>query len=239
MDETTKQPLEAPKVDEGNTDDYVKLSKDEYASLKDADTKRRWQSTENQRLSAVAEVVRDNSKFFKIYATDKSKAEFVASQRWYANAKEMNDYLETYYKDHPEEKKQLSEDDLYEKFEVKQQEKEAKKALNSFLKEKGIEKTSKLGKSFMEEIEDYMEWKRWTEEMIEKASNKIYALVKWTPQFVEDLAKTRASVIWAWGMWASARKWWVSEGESTSAWQNYKQNHVWSIQDFVKTKLNK
>ena len=184
-----KQPLNLDGQENPNQEEKVELSKTEYERLQNAEKSWKSSTTEAQRLSAVAEVVKDNSKFLKIYATDKSKAEFVASHWGYGSAKEMAEYLEKYYDEHPDEKKAPSEDDLYEKFEAKQEEKEAKKALNSFLKEKGITKDSKIGKEFMDEVEDYMEGKKWTETKIEKAISKAYSYVKGIGKFSEELEK--------------------------------------------------
>jgi hypothetical protein len=166
----------------------VKVPKQDYEKLKDADSKWRGQSSENQRLAALAEVVKDNTKFYKLLSTDRAKADFVA-QHYGMNSDQMKETLDKYYNDHPDEKKAPSEDDLYEKMSAKQDEKEAKKSLNSFIKEKGFAKDTKFGKAFMEEVDDYMDGKKRTEETVDRASRKAYAYIKGLGKFTEELEK--------------------------------------------------
>lgn len=101
----------------------------------------------------------------------------------------MKETLDVYYAEHPDEKKSPSEEDIYEKISAKQEEKEAKKSLNSFIKEKGFTKDSKFGKAFMEEVDDYMDGKKRTEETANKASSKAYAYIKGLGKFTEELDK--------------------------------------------------
>jgi len=121
-------------------------------------------------------------------ATDHKKAEFVASH-YGMDVEQMKATLDKYYEENPDKRTAPSEDDLYEKMSAKQDEKEAKKTLNSFIKEKGFTKDSRFGKAFMEEVEDYMDGKKWTEETIDKASSKAYAYIKGLGKFSEELEK--------------------------------------------------
>ena len=225
-----KQPLADVKAKD-EWEESVTLTKSDYDKLKDADSKRRGQSSENQRLAALAEVVKDNTKFYKLLSTDRAKADFVA-QHYGMNSEQMKETLDKYYNEHPDEKKAPSEEDLYEKMSAKQDEKEAKKTLNSFIKEKGFSKDSKFGKAFMEEIDDYMDGKKRTEEIVDKASRKAYAYIKGLGNFTEELQKVESKLPWAWTIMAWARKWAPDLAVMNSKRQQHKATGN-SILDFV------
>lgn len=227
-----KQPLDQETTNE--VSDKIEISKDEYERLENESKSWKESTKEAQRLSAVAEVVKDNSKFLKLYQTDKAKAEFVASHRG-KTASELNEQLTEYYNNHPEEKTAPSEEDIMAKREMKQQEKDSKKILNSFIKEKWIEKTSKLGKEFLAEVEDYMDWKVRKESTIEKAISKAFTIVKWLPEFQQAYNRTQSQLQWAWSMQARATRPSSSEWQ-TSAYEQWKSNRFSSIQDYVNKK---
>ena len=182
------------KTEETTEVEEIKLSKDEYEKLISDSKNYKASSSEAQKLAAFKEVHQDNTKFYKYFETDKAKAQYIAEAYGYGNANDLKAYLDDYYKEHPEERKGYTEDEIIEKLEAKQEEKEAKKVLNSFFKEMDVKKESKIGKAILEEFNDMMEGKKWTTENVEKYSEKALQIVKNTGDFAEEFNKAKRAI---------------------------------------------
>lgn len=213
----------------------ISISKADYDKLMSDSENYKASSKEAQKLAAFAEVHKDNTKFYKYYDVDKSKASYIAEQYGFDSADALKSHLDDYYKNHPEEKVAYSEDELMEKFEAKQEEKEAKKALNSFFKEQDTTKDSKVGKAILDEFNDLMEGKKRTVDNVEKYAQKALNIVKSTGKFAEDLYKTKAKLAGAASASIGGRKMTLDK-TSSSALQAYKSRNPGSIFDAIKNK---
>ncbi len=154
----------------------VRASEDLKSSTKEA-----------QRLSAIAEVSKDNKNFFKYYRNDKRIANEIAKHFGYEDAKTLHEVMVEHYGD--DNIAGISEKDIDTRASKVVDQKLAKTALSSFIKEKKMGK--EMEKEFMEEFNDLLGGREMSEELVEKYTKKARTLLRNTPKFMEKYANTQ------------------------------------------------
>lgn len=178
----------------------VELSKEEYDKLI-SDQKRLWDvetqlkasTKEWQKLWWISKVATDNSKFIKLYKSDKKQAEEVAKHFGYT-AKDFYDAVVREYWDNSGDGIEM--EDVDERVQHGIEKGLAEKTLQDFKEKYWIK--GKLENSFSEEFNNLMEWKEWTSDEVLKQSKRALKLVSDTAEFQEEYNKSNSRLAWAW-----------------------------------------
>lgn len=179
-------------------------SAEEYEELRE---KYNASTKEAQKLSWISKVAVDNTKFIKLYNSDKRQAEEVA-KHFGRSAKELYDEVKAEYWD----SETLDAEDVDARAEKIANKKFAEQSLKDFKEKYGI--SWKLDKSFTNEFNGLMEWKDWESEEVIKQAKRALKLVRDTDEFQAELNKANSRLAWA-GITGSTR---ADKGWSTEKW---------------------
>lgn len=177
---------------------------EEYEELKgkyNASTK------EAQKLSWIAKVAVDNTKFIKLYNSDKRQAEEVA-KHFNRTAKELYDQVKAEYWDSG----WIDVEDIDERANAIANKKFAEQSLKEFKEKYGI--SWKLEKTFNSEFDWLMEWKDWESEEVIKQAKRALKLCRDTDEFQEALNKANSRLAWAWITWSTR----ADNSDSKDSW---------------------
>ena len=195
---------ESPKT--YTAEEYEELERKYNASTKEA-----------QKLSWISKVAVDNTKFIKLYNSDKRQAEEVA-KHFGRSAKELYEQVKAEYWDGGS----IDVEDIDERAEAIANKKFAEQSLKDFKDKYGI--SWKLDKTFTGEFEWLMEWKDWESEEVIKQAKRALKLVRDTDEFQEALNKANSRLAGAWitGSTRADKVW------STDKWPyaNWKENEA-------------
>lgn len=185
-------------------------SEEEYNELakKYSDTQEQLKAStkEAQKLHWISEVATDNTKFFKLYRSDKKQAEAVAKHFW----KDAETLYKEIKNEYGEQDPWIDMDDIEAKAEEIADRKLAEKTVDSFKKEFGI--SWKFEIAWKEEFDNLMDWKKRTSEEVLKQAKRAIRLVKDTNEFQEQLQKANSRLAGAWITWSSkSENWWTKE----------------------------
>lgn len=155
-------------------EEYEELERKYNASTKEA-----------QKLSWISKVAVDNTKFIKLYNSDKRQAEEVA-KHFGRSAKELYDEVKAEYW----ESESIDVEDIDKRAEQIANKKFAEQSLKDFKEKYGI--SGKLDKTFMSEFEWLMDWKDWESEEVIKQAKRALKLVRDTDEFQAELNKANS-----------------------------------------------
>lgn len=181
-----------------NDENSVTLSKEEYDKLRQTEEDYKASTKEAQRLRWIADVSVDNSKFLKLYETDKKMAKAVA-EHFGRDVEELYEAVADSYG----EKNGISKEDVAKQAKEIAEKTLAKQNLETFVKKYGIE--GKLEKVFREEFEGLMENKTWTPEEVDKQCKRALRLVRDTEEFQKALEENGSKLAGA-GATGNSRK---------------------------------
>ena len=163
---------ESPKT--YSAEEYEELERKYNASTKEA-----------QKLSWISKVAVDNTKFIKLYNSDKRQAEEVA-KHFGRSAKELYDEVKAEYWN----SESVDVEDIDARAEKIADKKFAEKSLKDFKEKYGI--SWKLDKTFTNEFEWLMEWKDWDSDEVIKQAKRALKLVRDTDEFQAELNKANS-----------------------------------------------
>lgn len=172
---------------------------------------------EAQKLHWISEVATDNTKFFKLYRSDKRQAEDVA-KHFGRSAKEFYEAIKEKY---GESNDWIDIEDVEAKAEEIADRKFAQKSLESFKKEYGID--WKLEKVWKTEFDGLMDWKEWKSEEVLKQAKRALKLIRDTDEFQAELDKADSRLAWAGITGGSKSDWKGSEPKGVYAKYKEKQ----------------
>ena len=172
---------------------------------------------EAQKLHWISEVATDNTKFFKLYRSDKRQAEDVA-KHFGRSAKEFYEAIKDKY---GESNDWIDIEDVEAKAEEIADRKFAQKSLESFKKEYGID--WKLEKVWKAEFDGLMDWKEWKSEEVLKQAKRALKLIRDTDEFQAELDKADSRLAWAGITGGSKSDWKGSEPKGIYAKYKEKQ----------------
>lgn len=203
--------MEQENRDQIQTDgqEQVSISKEEYDRLlgtqKDLETTKeqlKASTRESQKLHWIAQISKDNSKFGKLYNSDKRQAEAVA-QHFGMSAEEFyTKWKENYWSTASDS---IDMDDVDARVQQKVAEWIAKEKLEAFKQQHWI--TWKFDKQFMGEFNDLMKDKERTEEEVLKQCRRAFKLIDDDDEFQEAIAKSNSRLAWAGIAWSSRSAW--------------------------------
>ena len=194
-------------------DEYNKLL-EENSALKE---QQKASTKEAQKLHWISEVATDNTKFFKLYRSDKRQAEEVAKHFGWSAKEFYNAVKEKYW----ESNDWLDIEDVEAKAEEIADKKFAQRSLDSFKKEYGIE--WKLEKVWKAEFDGLMEWKDWKSEEVLKQAKRALKLCRDTDEFQTALDKAGSRLAGAGITWGSKSDWYSSQPKWEYARRKEKQ----------------
>lgn len=203
-------------------EEYDELLK-ENSALKE---QQKASTKEAQKLHWISEVATDNTKFFKLYRSDKKQAEAVAKHFGWSASDFYNAIKEKYW----ESNDWIDMEDVEAKADEIAEKKFAQKSLDSFKKEFGIE--WKLEKVWKEEFDGLMDWKNWNSEEVIKQAKRALKLVRDTDEFQDEMNKANSRLAGAWitgGSKADSSAWkskwpyerWKEQEASNSIFSQY------------------
>lgn len=213
-----------------DANEKVELSKEEYEKLI-SDQKRLWtvenelkaSTKEWQKLAWISKVATDNSKFVKLYKSDKKQAEEVAQHFGYS-AKDFYDAVVKEYGDSSSD--WLEIEDVDERVQQGINRWLAEKTLSDFKEKYWIK--WKLENSFSTEFNTLMEWKDRNSDEVLKQCKRALKLVSDTAEFQEEYNKSNSRLAWAGISWD-----WRTGGNGTwpkTALEKYRENKKnWSL----------
>ena len=213
--ETTNKELEQENLEQNRSEEQensVSISKDEYDKLLQDSKDYKASTKEAQKLHWIAKIAVDNTKFLKLYKTDKVLAQAVA-KHFSRDAEELYESIKEEGK--PEEG--LDMEDISKRAEAIANKTVAKQTLESFKKELKI--SGKLEKSFDEEFDNLMGDKDWSPEEVKKQAKRALKLIKDTDEFQQGLESSKQQLAGA-GVSGGTRA--TGAGEKTP-YQRYKE----------------
>lgn len=167
---------------------------EEYEELRE---KYNASTKEAQKLSWISKVAVDNTKFIKLYNSDKRQAEEVA-KHFGRSAKQLYDEVKAEYWDSGQS---IDVEDIDARAEQIANKKFAEQSLKDFKEKYGI--SWKLDKTFTNEFEWLMEWKDWESEEVLKQAKRALKLVRDTDEFQAELNKANSRLAGAWITWST------------------------------------
>lgn len=207
---------------QNNESDKVELTKEEYDRLIASD-KKLWEvetqlkasTKEWQKLWWIAKVSTDNSKFIKLYKSDKKQAEEVARHFGYT----AKDFYDAVVKEYGEDSWGIDVEDVDERVQQGIDKWLAEKTLKDFKEKYGIK--GKLENSFNEEFNSLMDWKEWNSDEVQKQCKRALRLVSDTDEFQKEYAKANSRLAGAWisGDWRVGNGWYKPK----TAYERYKE----------------
>ena len=201
---------------ENNSESPKTYTAEEYEELRgkyNASTK------EAQKLSWIAKVAVDNTKFIKLYNSDKRQAEEVA-KHFGRTAKELYEQVKAEYW----ESESIDVEDIDERAEKIANKKFAEQSLKEFKDKYGI--SWKLDKTFTNEFNGLMEWKDWDSEEVIKQAKRALKLCRDTDEFQEALNKANSRLAGAWITGSTrADKGWNTEKWPYANWKEQEEKN--------------
>ncbi|PZM87358.1 MAG: hypothetical protein DLD55_01770 [candidate division SR1 bacterium] len=194
------------------TEDSVTLSRGEYDKLRQTAEDYKASTKEAQKLHWIADIARDNTKFLKLYESDKTLAKLVAkhfdrdASDLYAELKGEGGVVEG-----------ISKEEATKNAEAIAQKIVAQQNLEAFVKKFGIE--GKLKEVFDAEMEELMGSKKRTPEEVEKQAKRALRLIRDTDEFQKALEANNSKLAGA-GISGSSRK---GSGNEKSPYQKIKE----------------
>lgn len=204
MDNQENQELNQEAAQQDNSENSKTYTAAEYEELRE---KYNASTKEAQKLSWISKVAVDNTKFIKLYNSDKRQAEEVA-KHFGRSAKELYEQVKAEYWD----SESIDVEDIDERAEKIANKKFAEQSLKDFKDKYGI--SWKLDKTFMNEFEWLMEWKDWESEEVLKQAKRALKLCRDTDEFQAELSKANSRLAGAWITWSTR----ASNGGSTEKW---------------------
>ena len=202
---------------ENNSESSKTYTAEEYEELRgkyNASTK------EAQKLSWISKVAVDNTKFIKLYNSDKRQAEEVA-KHFGRTAKELYEQVKAEYW----ESESIDVEDIDERAEKIANKKFAEQSLKEFKDKYGI--SWKLDKTFTSEFNGLMDWKDWDSEEVIKQAKRALKLCRDTDEFQAELNKANsrlagAGITWSTraGNWQTQEKWVYAKWKEQKEWNS-------------------
>lgn len=199
---------------ENNSDTPKTYTAEEYEELRE---KYNASTKEAQKLSWISKVAVDNTKFIKLYNSDKRQAEEVA-KHFGRSAKELYEQVKAEYWD----SESIDVEDIDARAEQIANKKFAEQSLKDFKDKYGI--SWKLDKTFTNEFEWLMDWKDWNSEEVIKQAKRALKLVRDTDEFQAELNKANsrlagAGITWStrWDNSTGGEKWVYSKRKEEEA----------------------
>lgn len=199
---------------ENNSESPKTYTAEEYEEL---ERKYNASTKEAQKLSWISKVAVDNTKFIKLYNSDKRIAEEVA-KHFNRSAKQLYDEVKAEYWN----SESIDVEDIDERAEKIADKKFAEKSLKDFKEKYGI--SWKLDKTFTNEFNWLMEWKEWDSEEVLKQAKRALKLCRDTDEFQAELNKANSRLSGA-GITGSTR---ADKGWTTEKWPyaNWKEQEA-------------
>ena len=191
--ENENQELNQEAAQNDNSESPKTYTAEEYEELKE---KYNASTKEAQKLSWISKVAVDNTKFIKLYNSDKRQAEEVA-KHFGRSAKELYEQVKAEYWD----SESIDVEDIDERAEKIADKKFAEKSLQDFKDKYGI--SWKLDKTFTNEFNGLMEWKDWESEEVIKQAKRALKLVRDTDEFQNELNKSNSRLAGAGITWST------------------------------------
>lgn len=201
---------------ENNSESPKTYTAEEYEELRgkyNASTK------EAQKLSWIAKVAVDNTKFIKLYNSDKRQAEEVA-KHFGKSAKELYDLVKAEYW----ENETLDVEDVDARAEKIANKKFAEQSLKEFKDKYGI--SWKLDKTFTSEFNGLMDWKDWDSEEVIKQAKRALKLCRDTDEFQAELNKANSRLAGAGITWSTRAG--NSQTQEKWAYAKWKEEREWN-----------
>lgn len=197
-----------------NSENSKTYTAEEYEELRE---KYNASTKEAQKLSWISKVAVDNTKFIKLYNSDKRQAEEVA-KHFGRTAKQLYEQVKAEYWD----SESIDVEDIDERAEKIANKKFAEQSLKDFKEKYGI--SWKLDKTFTNEFEWLMEWKDWESEEVIKQAKRALKLVRDTDEFQNELSKANSRLAGAGITWSTR----ADKGSNTEKWPyaNWKENEA-------------
>lgn len=201
---------------ENNSDTPKTYTAEEYEELRE---KYNASTKEAQKLSWISKVAVDNTKFIKLYNSDKRQAEEVA-KHFGKSAKELYELVKAEYWDSGS----IDVEDIDERAEAIANKKFAEQSLKDFKDKYGI--SWKLDKTFTSEFNGLMEWKDWDSEEVIKQAKRALKLCRDTDEFQEALNKANSRLAGAWITGSTrADKGWNTEKWPYANWKEQEEKN--------------
>lgn len=201
---------------ENNSDTPKTYTAEEYEELRE---KYNASTKEAQKLSWISKVAVDNTKFIKLYNSDKRQAEEVA-KHFGKSAKELYELVKAEYWDSGS----IDVEDIDERAEAIANKKFAEQSLKDFKDKYGI--SWKLDKTFTNEFNGLMEWKDWDSEEVIKQAKRALKLCRDTDEFQEALNKANSRLAGAWITGSTrADKGWNTEKWPYANWKEQEEKN--------------
>ena len=201
---------------ENNSDTPKTYTAEEYEELRE---KYNASTKEAQKLSWISKVAVDNTKFIKLYNSDKRQAEEVA-KHFGRSAKELYEQVKAEYWDSGS----IDVEDIDERAEAIANKKFAEQSLKDFKDKYGI--SWKLDKTFTSEFNGLMEWKDWDSEEVIKQAKRALKLCRDTDEFQEALNKANSRLAGAWITGSTrADKGWNTEKWPYANWKEQEEKN--------------
>lgn len=203
MENENKELNQEAAQQENNSENSKTYTAEEYEELRE---KYNASTKEAQKLSWISKVAVDNTKFIKLYNSDKRQAEEVA-KHFGRSAKQLYDEVKAEYWD----SESIDVEDIDERAEKIANKKLAEQSLKDFKEKYGI--SWKLDKTFTNEFKGLMDWKDWDSEEVIKQAKRALKLCRDTDEFQEALSKANsrlsgAGITWStrWDMFSNNTK---------------------------------
>ena len=187
-----EQNQEVAQQEESNSESPKTYTAEEYQEL---ERKYNASTKEAQKLSWISKVAVDNTKFIKLYNSDKRQAEEVA-KHFGRSAKELYEQVKAEYWEGS-----IDVEDIDERAEKIADKKFAEKSLKDFKDKYGI--SWKLDKTFTTEFEWLMDGKDWESEEVLKQAKRALKLIRDTDEFQNELNKANSRLAGAWITWST------------------------------------
>lgn len=199
---------------QNNSENSKTYTAEEYEEL---ERKYNASTKEAQKLSWISKVAVDNTKFIKLYNSDKRQAEEVA-KHFGRSAKQLYEQVKAEYWD----SESIDVEDIDERAEAIANKKFAEQSLKDFKDKYGI--SWKLDKTFMNEFEWLMDWKDWESEEVIKQAKRALKLVRDTDEFQAELNKANSRLAGAGITWSTR----ADRGSSGEKWPyaNWKEQEA-------------
>lgn len=214
--ENMEQNQEVAQQQENNSESPKTYTAEEYEELRE---KYNASTKEAQKLSWISKVAVDNTKFIKLYNSDKRQAEEVA-KHFGKSAKELYELVKAEYWDSGS----IDVEDIDERAEAIANKKFAEQSLKDFKDKYGI--SWKLDKTFTNEFNGLMEWKDWDSEEVIKQAKRALKLCRDTDEFQEALNKANSRLAGAWITGSTrADKGWNTEKWPYANWKEQEEKN--------------
>ena len=212
-----EQNQQVAQQEENNSESPKTYTAEEYEELRE---KYNASTKEAQKLSWISKVAVDNTKFIKLYNSDKRQAEEVA-KHFGRSAKQLYEEVKAEYWDSGT----IDVEDIDERANAIANKKFAEQSLKEFKDKYGI--SWKLEKTFNSEFEWLMDWKDWESEEVIKQAKRALKLCRDTDEFQAELNKANSRLAGAWITGSTRTDKWGNEKSPYGAWkQQEEQNSI-------------